>query len=289
MSKIKRISVEEYDGDVYNIEVQNTHNYFAEEVLVSNCHEASTAEGKHGDIMHLPFFETLRPLTELAIGGGNPLAHPDIEPFLEKCALKLGLLPSMTVNQRHFMENIGLLKDFEQRKILYGLGVSLTDPSPDFVEAVGKFPNAVMHVIAGIVTEEQLMKLRYRGLKILFLGYKHFRRGDSYYGEFSDKIDKGISALRSLLPKMIEEGWFDDMSFDNLAIDQLGVKNVLGEEEYSEFFLGEDGFATMYVDCVNEEFARSSTSLIRYPITEDIGSMFEKVRSRSRMSIEGDA
>ena len=49
------------------------------------CHENSTPDGLHGDIMNLKFIETLLPYTELAIGGGNPLTHPDLIPFLEKC------------------------------------------------------------------------------------------------------------------------------------------------------------------------------------------------------------
>lgn len=47
------------------------------------CHENSTPDGKHGDLS-LPFLSTLRAGTELAIGGGNPLVHPDLIPFLER-------------------------------------------------------------------------------------------------------------------------------------------------------------------------------------------------------------
>ena len=37
------------------------------------CHENSTKDGVHGDIMNAKFIDTLHPYTELAIGGGNPL------------------------------------------------------------------------------------------------------------------------------------------------------------------------------------------------------------------------
>ena len=43
--------------------------------------------------------------------------------------------------------------------------------------------------------------------------------------------------------------------------------------------MGDDGFATMYVDCVKEEFARSSTSIDRYPITDNIVDMFNVIRT----------
>ena len=41
------------------------------------CHEDSVSDGKHGNINH-EFFKTLRPHTEIAIGGGNPLEHPQL-------------------------------------------------------------------------------------------------------------------------------------------------------------------------------------------------------------------
>ena len=71
----------------------------------SFCHENSTPNGEIGDIMNLEFINTLHPYTEIAIGGGNPLEHPDLEAFLIKCKT-LNLIPSMTVHQKHFMENL---------------------------------------------------------------------------------------------------------------------------------------------------------------------------------------
>ena len=41
------------------------------------CHENSTCDGKHGNILFAGFIDKLHPYTEIAIGGGNPLAHPD--------------------------------------------------------------------------------------------------------------------------------------------------------------------------------------------------------------------
>jgi len=39
--KIKRISKIDYDGDVYNLRISDNHNYFAENLCVSNCHQGS--------------------------------------------------------------------------------------------------------------------------------------------------------------------------------------------------------------------------------------------------------
>lgn len=48
------------------------------------CHEDSSINGIHGNIINSSLFDTIEPYTELAIGGGNPLSHPDLIPFLEK-------------------------------------------------------------------------------------------------------------------------------------------------------------------------------------------------------------
>ena len=41
--KIKSIKEVEYDGDVYNLRIKDNHNYFAEDICVSNCHLAKAA------------------------------------------------------------------------------------------------------------------------------------------------------------------------------------------------------------------------------------------------------
>lgn len=275
IANIVTIETEDYEGTVYNIEVESNHNYFADNILVSNCHENSTEDGAHGDIMNLKFIDSLHPYTELAIGGGNPLAHPDLIPFLKKCK-ELKLIPSMTVNQIHFHQNIDFIRDLVNEKLIYGLGVSLVSPTPKFIELIQEFPNAVIHVIAGIVAIEELQKLANKGLKILLLGYKRFRRGETLYSVVPEYIENKIFILKNKLKEITS--WFDVVSFDNLAIKQLEPKRILSDEEYDEFFMGEDGFATMYVDCVNKEFAVSSTSEERFPIKDNIKDMFEVVR-----------
>lgn len=242
------------------------------------CHENSSIRGKHGRIMELEFIDKLHPGTELAIGGGNPLEHPDILPFLVKCK-KLNLIPSMTVNQKHFEDNLEILKHMVENNLIYGLGISLTSPTDKFIEKLADFPNAVIHVIAGLVSIRDLEKLSNKGLKILILGYKQFSRGKTLFDINSHVITDEIRDLSYKLPTIIKEGWFEVVSFDNLAIQQLEPRRILTKEQYDEFYMGDDGFATMYVDAVKEEFARSSTSTDRYPIKDNIKDMFEVIRT----------
>ena len=50
------------------------------------------------------------------------------------------------------------------------------------------------------------------------------------------------------------------------------------KKEWEEFYMGDDGNFTMYIDLVNQEFAKSSVSTERYPITENIRDMFNKIK-----------
>ena len=247
------------------------------------CHENSTPDGKLGDIMSESFIDKLHPYTELALGGGNPLEHPSLVPFLEKCQ-KLQLIPSMTVNQFHFMKHKNFIKALVDKRLIYGLGVSLVSVTDEFISALKEFPNAVIHVINGIVHPTQLEELAYHNLKVLILGYKEFRRGKDMYNQQGDIIEKVKSMLYDALPTMIDQSWFEVVSFDNLAIQQLNVKRLMSDEDWEQFYMGDDGqdgnmtSASMYVDMVNREFAKNSTSTERYPLEDNIVDMFNKLR-----------
>lgn len=245
------------------------------------CHENSRSYGIHGDILSESFIDKLHPYTELAIGGGNPLEHPDLIPFLQKCK-DLKLIPSMTVHQYHFEEHFAMLKWLVDNGFIYGLGVSFVGIHNDFdfIEMVKQIPNAVIHVINGISsTMDGLERLAHNNLKLLILGYKEFRRGESHYEEHSATIDLHKEKLYNMLPRIIKEEWFDVVSFDNLAVTQLNVKRLMSDSEWNEFYLGDDGSHTMYVDMVNRKFAKSSTSTDRYDLMDNIVDMFNKIRT----------
>ena len=251
------------------------------------CHENSTCDGKHGDILNLKFLETLHPYAEIAIGGGNPLEHPDLAPFLEYCKEKK-FIPSMTVNQVHFEENLDFITELVNRELIYGLGISLVSPTPEFIEKVKKFPNAVIHIINGIITEEQLLNLRKHDLKILILGYKEVRRGKDLYSKSAKVIEDRKEMLKTHLPTMIKDGWFKVISFDNLAINQLNVKSLMNPKQWETFYMGDDGIdgsltsSSMFIDAVEGTFAINSCSMDRYPLMDTIEDMYNFLKSKTR-------
>lgn len=247
-------------------------------VLCPQCHEKSNPNGKHGDIMNLKFIDTMLPYTEIAIGGGDPLTHPDIVSFLEKLK-EHKLIANMTVNQWSFMQNLDKIDWLIENELIHGLGVSLNDPTDEFIKEIKKYPNVVIHVICGVTTINQIKVLAHNGLKILILGYKEFGRGLMLYSINSAQIEALKSDFHNSISTIVNEKWFDCVSFDNLAIKQLDIKNIMNDEEWSKFFMGNDGEYTFYVDAVEGKFAKSSTSVKRMSIMNNIADMFNIIKT----------
>lgn len=248
------------------------------------CHENSVPHGKHGDLFAPSFLNKLHPYTEIAIGGGNPLEHPDLYKFLQLCKEKR-FIPSMTVNQIHFEKNFDFIKKLVDEKLIYGLGVSLNNVNKDFVKKLREIPNAVVHVINGLVTLPDLNKMKDFGVrKILILGYKIFRRGENLYKKDSEDINIRGNVLKKCLPNILKEKWFEVVSFDNLALKQLDVKSLLSEKEWNQFYMGDDGqdgeqtSASMFVDMVERKFAKNSCSKERFDLLPTIEEMYDKLR-----------
>ena len=241
------------------------------------CHEDAMKTGLHGDILNAPFLDTLLPYTELAIGGGNPLSHPDLLQFLLRCKER-NLIANMTVHEHHFLQYRGLLKYLTEQKLLHGLGVSVHAYEPGIIAALQEFPNAVVHVINGVIPTYVLRCLYDHGLKLLILGYKDFRRGAAAH---SCTTDLKMKSLYEKLPELVQH--FQVVSFDNLAIRQLDPKRLLSNQQWNTCYMGDDGQYTMYIDMVNRQFARSSTATERWPLLDDIKPMFDKVRSERNL------
>lgn len=246
------------------------------------CHENSKPNGIHGPIMRDKFIDTLHPYTEIAIGGGNPLEHSELEMFLHKCK-DLSLICNITVHQDDFITNKAQLKEWVNDHLLYGIGVSVHNVTHELINTLKEFPNAVLHVIAGLVTIEQLNELAGNNFKLLILGYKTFRRGEKLFYTHTELIVDRNNELRRKLKTIITKGWFETISFDNLAIEQLHVRYLMSEKEWSEFYMGDDGQFTLFIDSVEQTFTTGSTSKDRYPIMDNIKDMFIKVRQLNQV------
>ena len=228
------------------------------------CYEGCTINGDHGYIydweeQDLPkWMLSLKPGTELAINGNN-LDHPHLERMLKELRNR-GIITNITVNQRHLAQNFCKLVDWQERELIYGVGISLSDANDPFLEvALNDLDNVIIHVIAGILTVDDLIYIQALKPKLLILGYKNLGRATEYSKKNYHNIMQRIEELKANLPMM--RGLFEVMSFDNLALEQLDVKEILfnnNEDAWSQFYMGDDGGFTMYIDTVAGKYAKNS-------------------------------
>lgn len=250
----------------------------------SYCHEKSTINGKHADLEYLlTILKDLPKGTELAIGGGNPLDHPKLLEFLIECKT-LGIIPNLTINYKHIspvyltfkQEYVDLLNKLLNQQLIYGLGISIPDDFEDYViNQFDKKDNIVYHVIAGVNELSILSKIKESPVKkCLILGYKQYGRGETYYSEeVKDCLEDWSCNLGQYIKKI-------HLSFDNLSLKQLNIKQYLTDEEWDKFYCGTDGAFTMYIDAVEQKYAMNSTNPNKYDLVGDIKSIFSNINSQ---------
>lgn len=219
------------------------------------CHEESHGLGRHAKPDGI--FEALHGLpagVEIAIGGGDPLLHPDIEFILEHMR-EQGLVPNITVNSRHLERHWPLLCRLQDSGLFFGLGVSFHPGMMPWIDKMQeRNPNTVIHMIAGLDKTYELWRLVDRPRKILILGYKQYGRGSQY---FCKNVEEGMTMWAYWISHFLRYGKAT-ISFDNLAIEQLCIKDLLSDETWNLCYMGDDGKFTMYVDAVTNSYAISS-------------------------------
>lgn len=240
------------------------------------CYINASEDGEDGELLDVPFLDTLHPYTEVAING-NSIDHPQLIPFLEKMKQNR-ILTNITVNQLHFERKEELIRDLVEHDLVKGIGISLRKPTEEFIRKVLEYPNAVIHTINGILTAEDIDMMKNNDLKILVLGYKNLGRGVSYKDNCLADVERNQKYLYNILPMMIE--WFKVVSFDNLAIEQLDVRRIISKEDWDSFYMGDEGTASMFVDLVTRQFGVSSLCKPdeMYPIMDNVRDMFKVVK-----------
>lgn len=242
------------------------------------CYAGCSKDGKHADFsQYEKLLDSVHPYTELAINL-NSQWNPGLLQFLKKMRDKK-VIVNATIRQEDFMDNSATLLGLVEDHLLWGIGISLEYPTEEFLERLKEFPNAIIHVINGIVTEEQIKGMCDQDIKMLILGYKMVGRGIDWYGEEGYKIlDKQIW-LKENLPEIAKH--FSIISFDNLAVEQLNVRNLVDEETWSTRFLGEDGSISFYINLVDGYFAKNSLSSVHYPIGDKtVDECFNIIRTK---------
>lgn len=264
------VSVKLYNDGTKVREYEGTHSVIQPEsmdVKITNycdlgcpvCHESSTKQGKHADLTELcKVIAQLPNPVELAIGGGNPLSHPQLPEFLAACSAA-GHIPNLTVNQGHLGVYFDLIKELLANNYIYGIGVSITSNNFKYIEELAKLTNnLVLHVIIGVQDFDILEQLK--SYKILVLGYKDFGFGINYHEENRAAMDENMSVWLRMIHTRLNEQY---ISFDNLAIEQLELQRWFTKEGWGSVYQGDDGSHTMYIDAVEQTYAITSRSSIR--------------------------
>ena len=244
------------------------------------CYAGCVSNGRCPDLLNAPWISKVHSGTEFAIGGGNIFEHPQLYPFLRMLSSR-GIIANITVNQAHFMEHLDEIRKWSDERLVYGIGVSVFEPIEELLTAMSSVKNTVAHCIVGILTPDMIYRMSDHDINLLLLGYKTTGRGEHYLTSNSNSIQANTAALEHILgEQLIEDSFvskFRAVSFDNLALKQLHIKNKLTEERWQQFYMGDDGVdgeltsASMYIDMVSNTYAVNSMTgqLERYPISRD--------------------
>lgn len=213
------------------------------------CHEASGPWGKHSDpVLLLEKLKGLPGNTEIAIGGGNPLSHPELEKILNGLG-DFGYITNMTVRDKD------IIGGQEIPRKIKGLGISVTPGiSPkEYLGFISSRENLVAHMILGINTSEDYIETKKYFPRILWLGFK-------VWGRNKKASLPSLDDLRREIIRDLYYGRSGVLAFDNLGISQLNLKSAFLESEWDRVYLGPEFTSSMYVDAVKGEFAGYSTS-----------------------------
>lgn len=251
-----------------SIDVKIT-NYCIGAPCIKHCHEKSNPKGKHADLTKLLEILSVLPAgKECALGGGDPLSHPDLIPFLQQLKNQ-GIISNLTINQVHLESNLELILRLIQEKLIYGVGISYSEAQyfPIIEKIINHTNHLVFHLIMGINRVEEINQLNTfcqqlnKPCKILILGYKQFGFGINYYLK-NPKIEDNKYRWYVEVGQHLQQNNLV-LSFDNLAIEQLKLQRFFTTDAWNQFYQGDDGTFTMYIDAVEQQFAKSSTSTQR--------------------------
>ena len=243
------------------------------------CYANCTPDGKVATF-DWDFLNGIPAGVEMAINMQFPL--PDgFEEFLKRMKDQ-GVIVNATVNQRHFEKHEEYIAQLVDEHLLWGIGISLVKATPEFINAVKRFDNAVIHVINGVVTMTDLLMLGGKELKLLILGYKDKGRGVAYHAEANAEVERKQKMLRHLLPVLLH--MFKTVSFDNLALKQLDVRRLVTDDEWEEFYMGKEASSSFYINLVNGTYSPSSLDTLELPIGNlSVKEMFHNVKGRSAL------
>lgn len=242
------------------------------------CHENSVPNGDLAPLENFEFLKNWVSGAEIALGGGSLTEHNYFEDIL-KLVKENNLIANCTFHQNEIINHFDEIKRYQEEGLIRGIGISFSKPNEELIKCVNQLDNVVFHVIAGLTSYKELdyLSKTFNKPKILILGYKKYTgRGDILYKKAHINIDKKIKILSHNVNWLFKN--FKVVSFDNKAIEQLEIQKWITPEQWNDFYQGDEGTCSMYIDAVKGEFAMNSTSKTRYKLTSNVKEMFETIK-----------
>ena len=234
------------------------------------CYAGSTPKGQHAEFSFLQkvirqlsttYKAQYERMTEFAIGGGNPLEHPEFNKIVELIK-ENGNIANVTINVSDIPE---LIKNKERIKVfkknIRGIGVSLTDVSQvkTLVELKKKLDKSdcriTVHLIPELIGADMVIAIEKEMLKnqmykILFLGYKNCGRGENQ--PIMTLTDEDLN-------KIAEQ--FGSLSIDTAFANTYKKWLQDSIESFSYTVTLNEGEFSMFIDGVNKKAYKSSYQL----------------------------
>lgn len=245
------------------------------------CYQNCTRQGTNADLEKIK--KLLHPYMEVAINinMGYDILSKEFTDFLEYCKIN-NIIVNATINQDDLLQTfhhinkdaivyrITEVETLQKQGLINGLGISFTD-----ITTINKvkpgLKNIVIHVIAGLIDIKDLDILTKEGYNILVLGYK--QKGRAQNNELPN-----MTSLKEWLSDNLGKS-SNVLCFDNLAIAQLGIKEMIPQEQWNMYYQGDEGTISMYINGVDMKFARNSFTNKNYDIGDyNIQEMFDIVR-----------
>ena len=247
------------------------------------CYLNCNPKGKEADLKSentLKFLDSLKPYTEIALNLNN-YEMKGLKYFLTE-AKKRNIIANVTVNIK--IIDLDYLLDLKKDNLIHGIGVSISDFNnldKELILRLSKIDDIVFHLVAGIVTASDMIKLsEIADLKVLILGYKNIGKGETLLKN-NFNIINNINLIKNNINGL--KNFFKVMSFDNLAVKQLNLKETF-KDIFNDYYMGDDGQFTYYVDLVYNTFSKSSldknTIFKMQDFEYDSTKMFQFIRGK---------
>lgn len=214
------------------------------------CHESSGLKGRHAELGYIESVLDGMPAgTEIAIGGGNPLDHPRLWDLLHRLN-EFGMIVNMTINALHINPYWEKLEEIHQ--LVNAFGVTYHPGRRNQILSMREFSDhIVVHTVMGV---HDIGRAISEHGKVLVLGFKQVGRGEVHFGQATqDHIDWNADQIL----RAIKSG-SASIAFDNLALEQVRMKEHMDPEMWDRLYMGDDGTRSMFIDAVEEEWGLSS-------------------------------